>query len=356
MFGALRLFLSFLVVISHLMGNAYFTHFGFYAVRGFFVLSGFIITAGLNEIYRFDGVRFWANRLLRLLPIYYVVCLATLVAIAFLPNETGEFLSTWKFDAREGSDVLMNLLVLPLQFGEPTFRLLPPYWSIAVEIEMYLLLWIVIARREAYAAVALAVGISYHLACMFDGLDWQTRYFAPPSALLSFALGALLYFWRKRGWLDVGPGTACVALAAWMANMMAGGLIFSTSYIYDIGYYLSAVFFFFVAAGLARGTSSPVTQKIDHALGELAYPVFIAQWVVSFAVWITLVPDRSRGLMLTAIATPAILLVAYGIAWLGRRYVDPLRTSVRGFSIEHFNSPAENATLVAGRLREDALK
>src|SRR5215470_6858869 len=127
MFGSLRLLLAYLVVISHLMGSEYFAHFGFYAVRGFFVLSGFIITAALHAVYHFDGMRFWANRILRVLPNYYLVCLATLAVIALWPNEAGHFLSNWKADPREQHDVLMNLLVLPLQFNEPSFRLVPPY-------------------------------------------------------------------------------------------------------------------------------------------------------------------------------------------------------------------------------------
>ena len=58
--------------------HEYVAHFGFYAVRGFFVISGLMMTAALNEVYGFDGVRFWTNRALRLLPPYYLVCALTL--------------------------------------------------------------------------------------------------------------------------------------------------------------------------------------------------------------------------------------------------------------------------------------
>jgi peptidoglycan/LPS O-acetylase OafA/YrhL len=55
MFGILRFFLAYLVVLSHIVGSPYLSHFGFYAVRGFFVLSGFIMTAALNDVYHFNG-------------------------------------------------------------------------------------------------------------------------------------------------------------------------------------------------------------------------------------------------------------------------------------------------------------
>src|ERR1051326_1268967 len=133
MFGALRFLLAYLVVLSHLVGRGYLAHFGFYAVRGFFVLSGFVITAALNEVYGFDAGRFWANRLLRLLPPYYLVCLVTLAVLAFVPADAGQFLSSWRADPRQ-NDMLMNLSVLPMQFNDAQLRIVPPYWSVAIEI------------------------------------------------------------------------------------------------------------------------------------------------------------------------------------------------------------------------------
>src|SRR5262245_49785663 len=111
MFGLLRFFLAYVVVLSHLVASEYLVHFGFYAVRGFFVLSGFLMTAALNEVYHFNGERFWINRLLRLLPPYYVVCGATFAVVALVPAQATEYLKFWQLDQHH-RDVLMNLLVL----------------------------------------------------------------------------------------------------------------------------------------------------------------------------------------------------------------------------------------------------
>ncbi len=328
MFGALRFFLAYLVVLSHLVGSGYLSHFGFYAVRGFFVLSGFIMTSALNEVYHFNGERFWTNRLLRLLPTYYVVCAATFAVISLAPDQAAAYLTFWHLDEHQ-RDVLMNLLVLPLQFRDPTFRFTPAYWSIAVEIEMYLLLWLVVARREAYAAAALGIGIVYHLACLDAGFGLGARYFSAPSAVLSFATGALIYFLRARGAFDVGWRCGLVALGAWIANMVAAGWILPDSYVYGASYYIGTLAFAFVVSGLAERVDHPRVARLDRAFGELAYPQFLVQWLGGFVVALAFFPGTWRGWALTLTATPVLLGAAIALAKLNRLMVEPLRDRVR---------------------------
>jgi peptidoglycan/LPS O-acetylase OafA/YrhL len=340
MFGILRVFLAYLVVLSHLVGSSYVFHFGFYAVRGFFVLSGFIMTAALNEVYRFNGERFWSNRLLRLLPPYYLVCAATLAVIALVPDQAAEFLKFWRLDDRH-TDVLMNFLVLPLQFREPAFRMLPSYWSIAVEIEMYVLLWLVVSRREEYAAAALGVGIVYHLACLNAGLGLGARYFTAPSALLSFSTGALVYFLRARGAFNIGPRFGAVALVAWIANMVAAGWLLPESYVFGSSYYIGTLAFAFVVAGLADQCLGARFARIDHAIGELAYPLFLVQFLCGFIVALVFFPGTQRGWELTLAATPLMLCVSFGMVKLNGMFIEPLRRRLR-------EGAARAAPLVSG--------
>jgi peptidoglycan/LPS O-acetylase OafA/YrhL len=328
MFGILRFLLAYLVVLSHLVGSDYLAHFGFYAVRGFFVISGFVITAALNEVYGFDAGRFWANRLLRLLPPYYVVCLLTLVLLACVPADAGQFLSYWRADPGH-DDVLMNFLIFPLQFNDTHLRIVPPYWSVAIELQMYFLLWIVIARRPAFAAVALAAGVSYHFACMYDGFPWTARYFTAPSAILSFSLGALVYFLKRRDLPAIGVPALLLAFAVWAANMVAARWILPDPYVHGVGFYLNTVSFAFIVYGLAGRSFGSSTQRLDKTLGELAYPVFLIQWVAGFAIALVVLPGTSRGWALTLAATPLILLAAAALAWSHRVLVEPLRARLR---------------------------
>ncbi len=164
MFGGLRLVLALMVMIGHLVGQHDFEHFGCYAVRGFFILSGFLMTSGLNEIYNFEARRFWTNRLLRLLPSYYVVCLLTLLALIVAPISAAQFAPYWHPDMVR--DAITNVFLLPLDHAEPHYRLVPPSWSLAIEIEMYLLLFVFVARRENYALIGLGLGVLYHACCI----------------------------------------------------------------------------------------------------------------------------------------------------------------------------------------------
>jgi peptidoglycan/LPS O-acetylase OafA/YrhL len=236
MFGLVRFFLSYLVVLSHLTGSVYAEHFGFYAVRAFFVISGFLMTSALHEVYRFDGVRFWTNRLLRLLPPYYFVCLLTLAAIILLPSAAEQF--HWRHSgsvAEWTSEVMANLLVFPLHFPSPEFRLVPPYWSVAVELEMLSVRW----------------------SCWPPALSFTSPTSTP-------------------GWSGIRP-----------------------------------------------------VARFDRALGEIAYPVFLVQWLVGFLVAVTFFPGTQRGWLLTLVATPFIIAAGFALALVNRRFVEPVRLRLR---------------------------
>src|SRR5215471_16043858 len=124
MFGSLRFLLALMVMLGHLVGGDQLAHYGYYAVRGFFVLSGFLMTAGLHEVYRFDGRRYFANRALRLLPQYYIVCLLTLGVILVAPDSAARFIQQWTPDLL-WRDAVTNLILLPVHHPEPHYRLVP---------------------------------------------------------------------------------------------------------------------------------------------------------------------------------------------------------------------------------------
>jgi peptidoglycan/LPS O-acetylase OafA/YrhL len=329
MFGCLRLMLAFLVVLSHLVGSTYLQHFGYYAVRAFFLLSGFLMTASLNDVYRFDARRFWSNRLLRLLPPYYIACLLTLAAVAYAPAQAAAFIGQWRAELL-WHDALTDLVVLPLHHMEPHFRLVPTAWSLAVEFEMYLLLFMFAARSRTCALACLVAGMLYHAIGTALGVDIGFRYFGAPSAMLPFALGALIYFARKDGGFSATPWMATAALAAWIGNAIAAGTILPASYIYGAGYYIDTCIFAVVVAGLIDANPGAAMRAVDLALGELAYPVFLIQWLAAFLTAIVLMPGQWRGWTLTLVSIPVTLVMASGLAMLTRRLIDPIRARIRG--------------------------
>ncbi|MGB9117453.1 acyltransferase family protein [Bradyrhizobium sp.] len=331
MFGSLRFLLAYLVILSHLVGTEYVAHFGFYAVRGFFVISGLMMTAALNEVYGFDGVRFWTNRALRLLPPYYFVCVLTLIAITIAPSEAAEYLKFWH-GLPDAGELLINLAVLPLQFPYGSIRLVPPFWSVAIEIDMYLLLYLVVSRQMGWALIALVAGLSFQLACVYDAMNWTLTYFTAPSAVFPFAVGAVLYFLRQHGRWVATPLAAGFAFAAWIANMLAGGTVFPASYIFGWGYLFDTICFGVVVSYLSALPSrqfGPLVERIDRAFGEWSYFAFLVHWLAGLLVAGILLNGETRGWTLLLAVTPVVLAASAAFAMLNRKFLEPLRNRVR---------------------------
>ena len=326
--GTFRFVLALIVVVSHLAGAKYTTNMGFYAVRAFFVLSGFVMTSALNEVYGRDGLRFWSNRLLRLLPPYYAVCLATALAIRLCPEHAAAFLPRWGF-AMTSNAVAENLLLGPLAFAQLKFRLLPPAWSVAVELMMYVVLYVGMARSLRGALLCLAYGVAFHCAWLVTGAPFDERYFTPASALLSFALGATIYFARRD---DAGPADVrlgALALAAWAINLMAEGPLFPEGYALYSGFYVNTVLAALVVVFLSRLAPGPRLKRLDQALGHLSYPVFLCQWLGGFLAYLIWSGAPARGWGLALSALPIILILSAALAWAHQRFIEPLRARIR---------------------------
>jgi peptidoglycan/LPS O-acetylase OafA/YrhL len=331
MFGSLRFLLAYLVILSHLVGSEYVAHFGFYAVRGFFVISGLMMTAALNEVYHFDGARFWINRALRLLPPYYLICALTLAAIALAPGPAAHYLKFWR-GVPDAGDLLINLAVLPLQFPYGSFRFVPPFWSVAIEIDMYLLLFLFVSRRIGWALIAMAAGLSFQLACICDTINWSFDYFTAPSAVFPFAVGAVLYFLRQSGRWMASPRAARCAFAAWIVNMVAGGTVLPASHIFGPGYLIDTLCFAVVVSGLSGfspQTFGPVVERIDRTLGEWSYFAFLGHWLAGLLVASIFFNGDWRGWTLLLAVTPVVLAASAVLARLNQILVEPLRSRVR---------------------------
>ncbi|MEG9505066.1 MAG: acyltransferase [Methylorubrum extorquens] len=347
MSGALRLLLAIMVILSHFGGDPYYKHFGYYAVRVFFILSGFAITAALNEVYAFELKRFWANRALRLLPLYYLVLMATLATVLALPDETARFSTRWA--GPNLTDFWLNLMLLPMMSWAHGFRLVMPAWSIAVEIMMYAYLVLGFARRKSYATMLFAAAVAFHTITVFDDSGWDARYFDPHSATLGFSIGALIYFWRRETRLKVSPRAILPLLMLWIANTAGGGWLLSDDYARLEGFYLNSVIGAALVAALAEWRPTAALRNVDGYLGELAYPAFLCHSLAGFTVALTFFEPDARGIDFTLVAIPASLVVAVFMATLNQRWIEPLRRKIRrGAKVTAPPSPEGQALGVAG--------
>jgi peptidoglycan/LPS O-acetylase OafA/YrhL len=326
--GAFRFLLAVMVVLAHLVNTPYFAHLGYYAVRAFFVLSGFAMTAALNEVYAFDGKRFLANRFLRLVPPYLIVCLLTALAIDGYPAAAARFMPRWALPEAP-VEVAENLVIVPLAFGSPHFRYIEPAWSLAVEAMMYVLLWIGMGRNARSAYICLASGAAYHCFKLLTGAPFAERYFGMEAALLSFSAGAVIYFWRNRSSMRTRTDLALFASLAWLVNCFAASTLVPDGYAEQAGFYVNVLLSALVVALQPALRPGPFMCRIDAILGDLSYPIFLVQWLGGFAGYLLLSSQTPRGWVLVLASAPVIALLASALAFLNARLVEPIRWRVR---------------------------
>ena len=169
-----------LAVVTHhirLFGN------GAWGVDLFFVISGFIMCYVTED----SGRRFFAKRIIRVVPLYWsgtlaVYCVA-LVFPSLLDHTTADF-----------ADLIKSLFFIPFKKGQNTVPVLFLGWTLNYEMLFYLLFSLSMAlshKRRAVVASALLIAI----AAAGQWLPYHSvpfRFFSRP-IILEFAFGMICY-------------------------------------------------------------------------------------------------------------------------------------------------------------------
>lgn len=305
--GLLRTILALLVVGSHLgaFGGATF------AVKGFFIISGFYMALVISTRYHALPISdFYASRLLRLLPLYWVVGLLTVVAeILLVPhgqqfhklaspiaNGSGLDLSSLPFpiliyvvlsvttmlglDTGQwlGFDRVGGQLSVAPDFGPNTTNVVdlspvPQGWTIGIELLFYLIAPFVV-RRSIWFILSLCVfSLAFRAALMvagFSGYPWSRALF--PSEFVYFLLGVLGYrlyliipdlHFSARTEACIAAMVLIIAVIYWPIDyVFRGSLIWNT-----IPYVL-------IAGGIPFLFKWTKDNALDANIGELSYPIY----------------------------------------------------------------------------------
>lgn len=272
-FGAYRLFLASLVAFSH-TGN--FHHLcGSYAVFAFFTLSGYVITQAYQEQYRHrrNGMwRFYANRLLRIYPLYWLA-IAMAAVVAFQLNG----LALWGEITRPetGVDWLENILILgplPSQVNIRPWRLLSVSWSLHLELFFYAVLPFVMHSRLTFA-LWLAAASGFFCVLLFGGFGFMQRYFTFHGAMVAFASGGALYTLRL-GLPRLPRIVGALALFGALAFMCYPHTLLAAPT--RAGFYVPWMFNLFLILYLSGAyVANRRLRGLDDLAGRLAYPVFL---------------------------------------------------------------------------------
>lgn len=342
--GMLRTLLALSVVLDHLGGGT--TDWlvgGRLAVQLFYVISGFLISYVLTATDHYRGApgRFYANRALRLYPVYLAVAALTLLAYAaggdaFWRVYDGLPLAATLFLALSnlvilGQDWLMffgidhGALAFTGSFARsdvPLYQglLVPQAWTLGVEMSFYLIapfvlhsprrLLVLLAASLALRAVLIASGI---------GLSdpWTYRFF--PTELALFLAGSLSHQVLLPRW------QAWSRRVAWLPELGTGLLTLYVLVHFSIGLPHTlrdglAVLLFAALLPLAFVFQS--RHRLDKIIGELSYPIYICHaLVILFFGWLLDGTQLRQPAMFTALVVAGCIGLA---ALLNSLIADPV--------------------------------
>ncbi|EJM66485.1 acyltransferase family protein [Pseudomonas sp. GM55] len=269
--GAYRLLLAVLVAVSH-MGKTFMgLNPGVIAVISFLIISGFVMTSLIERNYKAPekvGL-FYLDRALRLYPQFLFYFVVSCAVIYFLLPGTPQ---AAELTLR---NIAASLTIVPLgfyMFGAAGSLILPPAWSLGLEMCFYLVIPLLIIYRARGVAFALSV-VVFMAACLgFINTDLY-GYRLLPGVLFMFLCGSYLYKAQPKG-VAIAAGTAVVATLMFAAIM--AGLIERRPFNAE------------VTAGIALGVPAVYLltklkfHRVDEFLGNISYGVFLNHFVVMY--------------------------------------------------------------------------
>ncbi|MEP4146698.1 MAG: acyltransferase [Halioglobus sp.] len=333
MLGTYRYVLALLVTLSHLWTSLAGWS-GVVAVFGFFLISGYLMTSILHHSYGFDmaGLRRYAvNRFLRIYPSYWTVLLLSLLVVYAIPKDA--FLTNFKLSMPRElvAHWLPNVFIVGLLDG-PLKVLVPPAWSLDIELVFYGLMGLGLSRNRMTVTVWFLVSLGYTVWLNVQEAPFGDRYSAYAAASLPFSMGAMVYMYRHflLRYLCL-PWTWAVAL--WLLALVGVRL----EWLGDprgVGFYLLLLLSALLLISINKldpGTLPTWWLRVDQMLGNLAYPIFLCHWqvaaVVRYVVFDSEKPDGG-GLWLVSIGF--IHLLGFLVYYLVDRNVNRVRDKVRG--------------------------
>ena len=196
---------------------------GFLGVDIFFVLSGFLMATLADKV---NPSEFYARRLKRLLPAYFFVAIVTSVAViaSTSPVESNQHLDR-VFYASVG---LSNFAFWAENsyFDSSAFKPLLNFWSLAVELQFYLLApFLLPFLHKRKLLLFLVIASSLLLSMLLVTVSPKTSFFMLPTRLWEFLLGGCVaWFTVKKSVTKIENIILCTAIS----------LLFVVVFIYPI--------------------------------------------------------------------------------------------------------------------------
>lgn len=287
--GLLRFLLASVVVVHH----SFPLRMGAWAVYAFFILSGYWIARMWQEKYastRQAPVTFLCSRWCRLAPVFFTSLTLAFVSSSLTPGapQLPENLSAWA------------LRQLPIIGSKSAGNILPPTWSLDVEMQFYLLFTVFVfidgskwRRLVNWIVIALAAASVVMLVQELNTGLMASHHSSLSMYFWLFAIGMWIY---KLHWVP-GPRTAAASASAFVAVTallllmpftrdaiwIRGSTHLETTatgtadprWIVQAWWALGAVIFAPFIAWNVRQKS----DAWDRVLGNWAYPLYLFHWI-----------------------------------------------------------------------------
>jgi peptidoglycan/LPS O-acetylase OafA/YrhL len=275
---------------------------GFLALLGwsgvdlFFVLSGFLITGILIDSRSSERYfpSFYARRTLRIFPLYYLIVFLSLIILPLFPRWSALLGGSHEVTQWPYWTYLVNFAIA--ERNDFQHGVLDVAWSLAIEEQFYVVwavaVWLLSPRflGPLCALIVLAVPLG-RVAALQGGADPVSVYVLPHYRADALALGALLAWLVRRGWLDkvaafapwgmLGGVVAAIGVALADQSPMWSGV-----WMQRIGYSIVAfVGASLIVLGITRPPQSLVPRLLSsgwlRAFGKYSYCIYLIHLPVS---------------------------------------------------------------------------
>lgn len=271
MHGTLRFLLATLVALSHFGVSLPNFNQGVTAVVIFYMLAGMVSYKLITNQFSNQPLSYYKNRFMRIYPLYFLTLLFAF--FIYLLGAKSAFISSTPNIA----DFLANLTIIPLAYymytGQDTFTLIPPAWSLGVELQFYLLApFIVTKRKRVY--IFLFVSLCCYILASFGAINTDIYGYRHIVGVMSiFLLGVLL----QKALHNDKEAKITVASVYFIAVSTLVLL-----YMYN----LKAQYNYETLCGIIIGIpillwiqkKSYLPKKIEIFLGSLSYALFLAHF------------------------------------------------------------------------------
>jgi len=350
--NGLRAFAALSVVIAHLSLKGI-ADFGLpvvddipmagFGVTLFFVISGFLITylllKELNKQSNIDIKKFYARRILRIWPIYYlfiIICLCVLILL----GKQHEILSNemWYY--------LFFTANIPFILQQGIFILLH-YWSIGVEEQFYLFWpWIVLKSRNKLLKITVVIFLLLFVTKLlfwwyFGSSSYEYRFISVTRfhCMMVGAIGAILYFKNQIGFKNLFSNKT-TQIVSWLLFILMG---FNIIYIPAvIAHEVISVASLSMIMGqiILHNRIFNLENRLFDFIGKISYSIYIIHPLIIFLLSGFFKELNIEKNLKFVLVYSSVIVVTIFIAWLSYTFFEKpfLKLKVKFAVVESSNS------------------